>query len=139
MYFIRPFKRPIPHTVCDTREISTEFEQRQTISLRNLKLFLVALMLAAYDAMEISYFFYAPSMLQGFSYEASEAAYIVAILSLTYTVGRFFTAFITLKLRPYIILAYHFFIITVAEILLLLYYDNKIMTYVSHAILGMFN
>lgn len=136
MYFIKPFKRPIIHTVCDTREVNGDYEQRQTISLRNLKLFLVALMLAAYDAMEISYFFYAPSMLQGFSYDASEAAYIVAILSLFYTVGRFFTAFISLKLRPYIILAYHFFIITLAQILLYYYYDNKTMTYISHAILG---
>ena len=112
---------------------------RETVvSRRKLKLILAALFLATYDGAEIGYFYYSPTMLQYMDIKltASVAAHVSSVLSAAYTSGRLLTAFISLKLKPDIIVSYHFVIILVAQVVLFIGRDNQTIIYIATAILG---
>ena len=105
-------------------------------SLRKFKLILVALLLGTYDAAELGYFYYSPTMLQHLSIEPSEAAHVLSVLSAAYTIGRLVTAFISLKLTPDIIMTYHFVIIIAAQTCLYFGRHNRTIIYITTVLLG---
>ncbi|KAH9395173.1 hypothetical protein TYRP_020929 [Tyrophagus putrescentiae] len=95
---------------------------RLHVPLRPLKLLLMALCLATYDAAEIAYFYFSPTMYQfmtdGVRMTAEEAAHVLSVLSAAYTVGRLVTAFVAIKLKPDVIISYHFLIIIAGHLVL---------------------
>lgn len=108
---------------------------------RKWKLLLAALMLATYDAAELGYFFYSPTMWQYVEdkLSATEAAHVSSVLSATYTAGRLLTALVSLKIKSHIILFYHFVIIVIAQVILFVGQHNLNVIYGATALLGKSN
>jgi len=98
----------------------------------------MALCLAIYDAAEINYFYFSPTMFQflDIHLSAEEAAYVSSVLSAAYTFGRLCTAFISIKLRPDVIIGYHFVIIVAAKLVLFFGRDSHTTIYVGTVVLG---
>ncbi|KAI7688453.1 hypothetical protein SSS_08175 [Sarcoptes scabiei] len=120
--------------------VDPNYHGRISKTYRRSKLLLIALFLGVYDAAEIGYFYYSPTMFQFFEIQpkiqAVDAAHLLAILSASYTFGRFFTAFIALKLKPDLILSYHLTIIIIAQIGLFLGRHNQMIIFLSTMIQG---
>ncbi|UXI14491.1 uncharacterized protein NH340_JMT00434 [Sarcoptes scabiei] len=120
--------------------VDQNYHGRISKTYRRSKLLLIALFLGVYDAAEIGYFYYSPTMFQFFEIQpkiqAVDAAHLLAILSASYTFGRFFTAFIALKLKPDLILSYHLTIIIIAQIGLFLGRHNQMIIFLSTMIQG---
>lgn len=138
LFFIRRYRKPGD---CDNDEennieVINSNHISQFQSLRKFKLILVALLLGTYDAAELGYFYYSPTMLQHLSVEPSEAAHVLSVLSAAYTIGRLVTAFISLKLTPDIIMTYHFVIIIVAQTCLYFGRHNRTIIYITTVLLG---
>ncbi|OTF70693.1 hypothetical protein BLA29_005916 [Euroglyphus maynei] len=137
LFFIRRYRKPGDDLVDenDIEEINNNHIS-QYQSLRKFKLILVALLLGAYDAAELGYFYYSPTMLQHLKVEPSEAAHVLSVLSAAYTIGRLVTAFISLKLTPDIIMTYHLVIIIAAQTCLYFGRHNLTIIYITTALLG---
>ena len=136
---IRPQQHDHPNVV--TAETSIHVVLVSQVSNRRIKLFLMALCLAMYDAAEIAYFYFSPSMFQWMKpieMPADEAAHVASILSAAYTIGRLCTAFISIKLKPDVIISYHFVIIFIGMNILYFGRDNRTTIIVGTIILGSF-
>lgn len=111
-----------------------------TTSNRRTKIALMALILALYDAAEIGYFYFSPSLFMlapDIKMESSTAAHLSSVLSAAYTFGRLVSTFISIKIKPDIIIAYHFLIIFAGHSLLYLFRTDLLMVYVATVIIGL--
>lgn len=139
LFLIRPYTKnnEINHTL-DEVQPQLENVNRRSESKRALKLIMVAICLGTYDAAEIGYFFFSPSMFQYSKVlSAEEGAHVLSVLSAAYTIGRLVTAFISIKIRPDVIISYHFVIVIIAQSILFFGHDSPPLIYVGTVILGM--
>ncbi|KAI2805923.1 hypothetical protein BLOT_004933 [Blomia tropicalis] len=138
LFLIRPYTKnnEINHTL-DEVQPQLENVNRRSESKRALKLIMVAICLGTYDAAEIGYFFFSPSMFQYSKVlSAEEGAHVLSVLSAAYTIGRLVTAFISIKIRPDVIISYHFVIVIIAQSILFFGHDSPPLIYVGTVILG---
>lgn len=122
---------------------TVEASDRLHVPHRRLKLLLMALCLATYDAAEIAYFYFSPTMFQfmkdGVSLSAEESAHVLSVLSAAYTCGRLATAFIAIKIKPDVIISYHFLVIILGHAVLLFGRHRLQYIYAGTVILGKFD
>lgn len=97
---------------------------------RRLLIILMALFLAVYSAIENSHFIYSSTYYQYISLRicASEAAKIMSVMATSYTVGRCFSAFVSIKIAPKSMIIYHYFIIIIA--MCVLYFGQNSIQYI---------
>lgn len=143
LFFIRPYEKSTEFqevVTTDSPRTISETPDRLHIPLRPLKLLLMALCLATYDAAEIAYFYFSPTMFQfmtdGVAMSAEDAAHVLSVLSAAYTAGRLVTAFVAIKLKPDVIISYHFLIIIAGHLVLLMGRHQVQYIYVGTVILG---
>ncbi|XP_054163819.1 major facilitator superfamily domain-containing protein 4B-like [Oppia nitens] len=82
---------------------------------RRLNIVLIAIFLATYTTVELAHFGYSSTYYQFISIRlsASESAEIFSIMASSFTIGRCISAFIAIKLKPKVMIAYHFIVIAV--------------------------
>ena len=103
---------------------------------RKTKLFLCGLCLATYGTVETGHFSFSTALLQHLdnkssSLSAASAAHVMSILSATYTLGRFTSAFISITIQPDVIISFHFGIIITA--ITILFYGRDQLWYITMA------
>src|SRR5699024_3685036 len=98
---------------------------RSIIPHRRTKLLLCGLCLATYGTVEIGHFAFSAALFQNLDIHLSAAtsAHVMSILSSTYTLGRLTSAFISIKLQPDTIIAYHY--VTLFGAITMLYYGRN--------------
>src|SRR5699024_7500786 len=91
-----------------------------------------------YAAVEISHFYFLPSLLQYIEnkFESEEASHVNSIMSAASNVGRLATAFISLRLPANVILAYHYTIIVGSLVLLYLGHSSHRLIYAGTVTIG---
>jgi len=136
MYCTFRYERP---THCKLEKDSCERQEQFNIAHRKVKLTLVAFSVATYVGAEFGFVSFSSTMFQYMAplhLSAKEAAHVQSIFSTFFTLGRLVTAFISLKLRPDLILLYHYFIQTFSVGLLFFGRDNITLIYIGNAISG---
>lgn len=108
------------------------------IKYRGLKLTLMAFCLAPYSAFEFAYFYFSPSLWQHLSIHMTpnQAAHVLSVMSTAYTLGRLFTAFISIRVSSDIILAYHYVFIVIGQTMLYVGSDHLSWIYAGTVITG---
>ena len=94
--------------------------------------------MAINDTTEYIYFIYCTAMWQYLEVElsAEESARVTSVLSAAFTIGPLVTAFISLKVKPDWILAYHYGFLTLGISALYFGRLNSIMIYAGSGLLG---
>ena len=148
MFFVKRYKLPQnePQTTDDTKNaIITNKEihipMEQSPRTRKMLIALYALFLGLYSSIESVYFALSPTYFQylpNVVISAQKAADIMIVMTITYTLGRFLSAFISIKLKAEVMLTYHFVIMGIA--LAILYIAQTATTttllYIGNGIIG---
>lgn len=115
-----------------------EKEDFSSIPHRSYKLGLAALAASTYITAELGYLSFCAAMYQylDIHLSASTSTQVQSVMSVTYTLGRLATAFISFKLKPDRILAYHYVILLASVALLVFGRDSLLLTYIGNATLG---
>lgn len=111
-----------------------------TIPKRKLLIALLALLLALYAELEFAYIQISPTYSQyiPLRVSASKAAEIASVLSVAYTVGRGLSFFVAFKIRPAIMITYHFMIMLIGFLILVIFARNSLtMLWIANIVLGM--
>ncbi|KAH9392164.1 hypothetical protein TYRP_005232, partial [Tyrophagus putrescentiae] len=110
----------------------------KVISFRKTKLALLGICVATYVACEFGYVAFSISMYQYLPIHLSAplSARVQSIMCTTFTLGRLLTAFISLKLKPDLILAYHYVILLGSIAFLYLTQHNLNAIYAGNVVLG---
>lgn len=116
-------------------------DQTPSVSMmpfRFVKLAMGGVCLATYATSELCWFGFSSALYQylPITLDASTAAHMQSILSATFTSGRLLTAFLTLKLKPDTIIAYHYGIGFTALATLYLGQSSVYAIYAGSALLG---
>ena len=122
-----------------TIDLPSEDKDFSSIPNRTWKIALISASASTYIAAELGYFAFVTSMYQKLDIQlaASTATQVQSIMFATYTMGRLLSAFISLKVKPDIILAYHFVIILISVAILFIGKDNLTLIYIGNSALGM--
>ena len=120
---------------------STQVIPRDSDSLRRdrrLNIVLIAIFLATYTTVELSHFSYSSTYYQFISLgiTAREAAEIFSIMASSFTIGRCVSALIAIKLKPKVMIGYHFFVIFVALIVLYMGLKSDRLIWLGNVIIG---
>lgn len=121
-----------------TIDLPSEDKDFSSIPNRTWKIALISASASTYIAAELGYFAFVTSMYQKLDIQlaASTATQVQSIMFATYTMGRLLSAFISLKVKPDIILAYHFVIILISVAILFIGKDNLTLIYIGNSALG---
>lgn len=142
-FFIHRYKTPIDSTTLDANNNkptvkSSEIADFPVIPYRRSKLVLLALCYAFYMPTEGLYLGQSASMWQFLEIKltAQEAAQQLTLLGATFTGGRLLTALIALKLKPDLIMTYHYAIIIGSLLLLFFGRHDRMLITIGNCILG---
>ncbi|OTF79734.1 hypothetical protein BLA29_005511, partial [Euroglyphus maynei] len=142
MFFFRRYKkidRPSSIVLYSKNDEENVTKTCNSVKYRNVKLILIGLMLAAYMGAEMAYNDYSDTMFQYWQPDhltGTESATVMACLCTGCTIGSLITAIISLRVKPNIIIAYHFAITMVALSLLYVGRKIQIIIYVSNVMMG---
>lgn len=128
-------KVPIPAITTD----DDNSEDFSSIRHRPYKLVLAALAASTYITAELGYLSFCAAMyqyLEEVHLSATTSTQVQSVMSVTYTAGRFLTAFISFKLKPDRILAYHYVVLLGSVAVLVFAGDSLLLIYVGNAALG---
>ena len=105
---------------------------------RRLNIVLIATFLATYTTLELAHFGYSATYYQfiALRLSASESAEIFSVMASSFTIGRCISAFIAIKMKPKIMISYHFFLITVALVVLYIGQTSDRLIWIGNIILG---
>jgi hypothetical protein len=108
------------------------------IKHRNLMIGLAALFLAAYTALELTHFQFSSTYYQYIDnpVTASRAAQILSAMATSYTIGRFLSSIIAIKVVPEIMIIYHFCIIAVSMVVLYFGQNTEWILWVGNLMIG---
>ena len=149
MFFVKRYKPPQTESqtmdeknnVLITDPNTVQAPMEQSPRTRKLLIALFALMLNSYSSLETVYFGTAPTYLQYLPHvviSAEKAAEIMMVLSIFYTLGRLLSAFISMKVKPEVMLSYH--LVAMATALTILYIcqngTTTTLIYIGNGILG---
>ena len=149
MFFVKRYKPPqnesqisddkLNVVITDKKAIQAPMEQSPRT--RKVLIALFALILALYSCFEVVYFALCPTYLQylpNVVISASKATEIFIVMAISYTLGRLVSAFISIKLKPEVMIGYHLVIIGIA--LAILYIGQNasttILIYIGNGIIG---
>lgn len=105
---------------------------------RKLLIILTAICLSTYGALELTYFQYSSTYCQyfGLRITAPNAAIIMSAMAGSYTAGRCLSAFIAIKVKPEIMIIYHFGTI-IAAVCVLFFGQNYItLIWIGNVMMG---
>ncbi len=145
MFFAARYRKP--ETVVEEKEDKevvlknkdeATSDKVKVISFRKTKLALLGICVATYVACEFGYVAFSISMYQYLPIHLSAplSARVQSIMCTTFTLGRLLTAFISLKLKPDLILAYHYVILLGSIAFLYLTQHNLNAIYAGNVVLG---
>ena len=149
MFFIKRYKPPQTESqaideknnVLITDPNAVQAPMEQSPRTRKVLIALFAMMLNSYSSLEAVYFGTAPTYLQylpNVVISAEKAAEIMMVLSIFYTLGRLLSAFISIKVKPEVMLSYH--LVAMATALTILYIcqngTTTTLIYIGNGILG---
>ncbi|CAG2172181.1 unnamed protein product, partial [Oppiella nova] len=105
---------------------------------RRLNAVLIAIFLANYTALELAHFGYSSTYYQfiGLRLSASESAEIFSIMASSFTIGRCVSAFIAIRLKPKVMISYHFIVIGVALTVLYFGQTSERLIWFGNVIIG---
>jgi len=108
------------------------------IKHRNLMIGLTALCLATYSALELSHFQFSSTYYQYITkpVTASRAAQILSAMATSYTIGRFLSSIIAIKVLPEIMIIYHLCIIAVSMVVLYFGQNIEWILWVGNGMIG---
>ena len=149
MFFFKRYKPPQTESqttddkqdvvIIDKKETQAPIEQsprtrKLLIALYTLFLGLYASIESVYDGLSPTVFQYLPNVV----ISAPKAAEITIVLAITYTLGRFLSAFISLKLKAEVMITYHLVIMGIALAVLYVgqYATTTTLLYIGNGILG---
>lgn len=136
MFFASRYEKK---TVLKTEENLVDGENA-VIPWRKAKLAIMAFCVATYVASEFGYVAFSTAMYQYLDIHLSAplSARVQSIMSTSFTLGRLITAFISLKVKPDIILCYHYVLLIGSIVFIYFGRDNLTMIYAGNVILGEF-
>ena len=149
MFFVKRYEEPQTESqttddnqnvvISDTKTVQTPIEPSPRT--RKILIALFALIICLYSCLEAVYFALCPTYFQYLTnvvISAEKAADIMIVMLITYTLGRLVSAFISIKLKPEVMMTYHLVIIGIA--LTILYIGQNasttILIYVGNGIIG---
>jgi hypothetical protein len=108
------------------------------IKRRKLMIFLVAICLSIYGALEAVHFQYSSTYYQYFDLRitAPKAALIVSAMAGSFTIGRCVSTFIAIKVKPEIMIIYHFRILIIAMCVLFFGKNYITLIWIGNIIIG---
>lgn len=157
MYFVKRYEYQKPHSLRRKNSVdilwesgvevygSNSTESSNIIEISNsyrrdrrLNIVLIATFLATYTTLELAHFGYSATYYQfiALRLSASESAEIFSVMASSFTIGRCISAFIAIKLKPKIMISYHFFLITVALVVLYFGQTSDRLIWIGNVILG---
>ena len=149
MLFIKKYKPPKNNT----KESSHELNNRSSLDeihnsssqmiynpkiSRNLLICLMATCLGCYGALELGYFQFSSTYYQyiALKLSASKSAQILSVMATTCTIGRCVSALIAFKIKPEIMLMYHYLIIILSILGLYFGQNYEVVIWVGNATIG---
>ncbi|OTF75103.1 hypothetical protein BLA29_002080 [Euroglyphus maynei] len=139
LFIVRRYKKSVDETSSIDKDNESNSKQSlPTILHPKVKLIMMALLFAFYTCAEQGYFFYSDTMFQYWKpvMTSSKSATVLATLAATYTIGRLLTAFISMRLKPDLIIVYHYVIIIISLIWLNVTHYSEVSIYLGTAFLG---
>ncbi len=121
MFFLKTYRTPSKKLKQNNSESQPKLFDRER-SPRLLIIILVSVFLAFYCVSESVYKHYSSTYFQYIPLKltASKSAEIVSAMALTFTIGRGISVFIAFRIRPQLMIAYHFLILITSLIILFL-------------------
>ena len=103
-----------------------------------MKLAIIGICISTYGTAQFTYMYFSASLLQymDIKFSPSEANQVLALVSITYTLGRLLTAFITLKVKVDFVIVYHYLIVICAMSAIFIGRDDRLVIYIASAFLG---
>ena len=125
--------------ITDQKAIQAPMEQSPRA--RKVLIALFAFILSLYSCFEIVYFSLCPTYLQylpNIVISAPKATEIFIVMAITYTLGRLVSAFISIKLKPEVMITYHLVIIGIGLAILFIAHhaSTTILIYIGNGIIG---
>ncbi|CAG2120268.1 unnamed protein product, partial [Medioppia subpectinata] len=131
-------KQDIIHTIDLNDGRNTQQNNHVSSKMRILLIVLLAMSISVYSAIEINYFGNSATYFQylPMRLSAQTSDDLLMAMSATFTVGRLFSAFISSKLRPEIMLSYHLVIIGVSLGILFFGSNSLTMIWIGNILAG---
>ena len=136
MFLIKKYR---PSIAVDKNESSDE--TKPELLSKKVKYSLIALIginLSTYAGMEMCHFSYLSAYYQDLPIHlsAAKAAEILSVLSATLTLGKLVSAFISIKVKPEIMISYHYVILAISMALLYFGSNNELIIWIGNAVAG---
>ncbi len=108
------------------------------IKRRKLMIFLVTICLSTYEALEMVHLQYSSTYYQYFNLKitAPKAALIISSMAGSFTIGRCVSTFIAIKVKPEIMIIYHFCIMIIAMCVLFFGKNYITLIWIGNIIIG---
>jgi hypothetical protein len=105
---------------------------------RRLLIILIALCLAFYSSLELAHFWFSSTYYQFIALRipAPKAAEILSVMATSYTIGRGISSFIAIKIKPKVMIIYHYCIIIIAMTVLYLGQNSIELIWFGNVIIG---
>jgi len=105
---------------------------------RRFLIALIALLLGIYSSLESAHFAYSTTYYQYIELRISapKAAQILSVMATSYTIGRGLSSFIAIKVKPEVMIIYHYFIIIIGMLVLYLGQSSIALIWFGNVIIG---
>ena len=139
MYFIKKYTPPEnrfeDQLVCDRTDKTTPVLTRK---IKYILIALLSLSMTTFAGMEMAFLSYSSAYYQiiPIRFSAQKAAELNSVMSATHTLGKLISAFISIKLKPNIIVAYSFVIIFVSLTIIYMGVNTSWAIWTGNALIG---
>ena len=101
---------------------------------------MLALSLSSFGGMEVAHLSYAPTYYQDLPIHlsAQKAAEVMSVVSASLTFGKLVTAFISIRVKSEIIIAYHLVILAISMAVLYFGCNSETLIWIGNGLMGMF-
>ena len=135
MFIIKRYRPPNAEEARLTDGSKPELSKRVRYSL----IALIALSLTTFGGMEMIHFAFSSAYYQDLPIHlsAQKAAEVMSVVSATLTMGKLFSALISVKVKPETMIIYSYVILAIAMTLLYFGCNSELMIWVGNGIIGM--
>lgn len=139
MYFAKKYKPPQPiknQVECDRTELPS---RALSPKVKYCLIALLSLSMSTFAGMEMAYISYSCAYYQviPIHFSAKTAAELNSVMSATLTAGKLMSAFISIKLRPEIMIAYSFVIIAISLVIFYVGVSTSWALWLGNALIGL--
>ena len=136
MYFVRKYKPPhndLDKELCDGMELPSRVLSPK---IKYIIIALLALSSSTFAGMEMAFIAYSSAYYQVIHFSVQTAAELNSVMSATLTAGKLVSAFISIKLKPEIIVAYSYVLIAISFIIIYIGANTSWVIWTGNALIG---